>query len=68
MPPSPTTPGTAPISLDSSAPITQVKWLSGQACCRVRSTGTTWQVSPMADSLSMQMFCGVEMGLGMERV
>jgi hypothetical protein len=34
----------------------------------VRSTGTTWQVSPMAESLSMQMFCGVEMRLGMERV
>ncbi len=39
--------------------MTQVKRVSGQACCSVRTTGTTWQVSPMAESLRMHTSRGI---------
>jgi hypothetical protein len=39
-------------------PTIQVGCVAGQACCRVRTIGTTWQVSPIADSLSMQRLRG----------
>ena len=36
----------------------QVNCVAGQACCSVRTIGTTWQVSPSADSLRMQTLRG----------
>ena len=36
----------------------QVKRVSGQARCRVRTTGSTWQVSPMAERRRMQTLAG----------
>ncbi len=38
--------------------MTQVKRVSGQARCRVRITGSTWQVSPIAESRRMQTLAG----------
>lgn len=46
------------MSLPSSRPMTQVIEASGQARCRVRTIGTTWQVSPIAESLSRQRLEG----------
>jgi len=40
------------MSRNSEAPMIHVNSACGQACCSVRSTGTTWQVSPIADSRS----------------
>jgi hypothetical protein len=34
---------------DSVFAMIHVKRVAGHACCIVRSTGTTWQVSPMAE-------------------
>jgi len=39
-------------------PITQVKRVRGHAACSLRSSGTTWQVSPMALSRSRQTLSG----------
>jgi len=39
-------------------PMIQVSCVAGHACCKVRTMGTTWHVSPMADSLRMQRLCG----------
>ena len=49
------------INFASSLPITQVKRVRGQVLCSVRSSGTTWQVSPMADNRSRQTFSGASM-------
>ena len=38
--------------------MTQVMRVSGQARCNACTSGTTWQVSPMAESRSRQMLCG----------
>jgi len=35
-----------------------VSWVAGHACCKVRTIGTTWQASPIADNLSMQTLRG----------
>ena len=42
----------------SVLPMIQVSWVSGHACCNVRTIGTTWQVSPIADSLRRQTLRG----------
>ena len=42
----------------SVLPMIQVSWVAGHACCKVRTIGTTWQASPMADNLSMQTLRG----------
>ena len=36
----------------------QVKRVSGQARCNVRTIGSTWQVSPMAERRRMQTLAG----------
>ena len=36
----------------------QVKLVFGQARCNVRTTGNTWQVSPIADNRRMQTLRG----------
>jgi hypothetical protein len=36
----------------------QEKRVAGQARCRLRTTGNTWQVSPMAESRRMQTLSG----------
>ncbi len=38
--------------------MTQVIRVFGQARCRVRMTGSTWQVSPIAESRRMQTLAG----------
>ena len=62
------TPGRSPTSLRSSLPITHVSATSGHACCSVRTSGTTWVTSPMAEVRSRQIEAGVVgvgvMGLG----
>ena len=50
--------GMWPSSFASTRPMIQVKRVSGQARCKVRTTGSTWQVSPMADRRSMQTLAG----------
>jgi hypothetical protein len=42
----------------SLLPMIQVNWVAGHACCKVRTIGTTWQVSPIADSLRIQTLRG----------
>ena len=42
----------------SVRPMIQVSCVAGHACCNVRMTGTTWHVSPIAESLRMQRLCG----------
>ena len=42
----------------SVLPMIHVNCVFGQACCSVRTIGTTWQVSPIADSRSMQTLRG----------
>ena len=42
----------------SLLPMIHVSWVVGHACCKVRTSGTTWQVSPIADSLRMQTLRG----------
>ena len=50
--------GMWPSSFASTRPMIQVKRVSGQARCSVRTTGSTWQVSPMADRRRMQTLAG----------
>ena len=57
------TPGSRLIRRASIRPITQVMRVSGQACCSVRTIGTTWQVSPMAEKRSMQRLRGGVSGI-----
>ena len=42
----------------SVLPMIHVNCVCGQARCKVRSIGTAWQVSPIADSLSRQTLRG----------
>lgn len=42
----------------SWAPMIHVKRVAGHAACRVRTTASVWQTSPMADSRSMQTDSG----------
>jgi len=42
----------------SLLPMIPVSCVAGHACCKVRTIGTTWQTSPIADSLSMQTLRG----------
>ena len=42
----------------SLLPMSQVSWVAGHACCKVRTIGTTWQASPIADSRRMQTLRG----------
>ena len=42
----------------SLLPMIQVSCVAGHACCKVRTIGTTWQASPIADSLRMQTLRG----------
>jgi hypothetical protein len=44
-----------------SLPITHVKRVRGHASCSARKSGTTWQVSPMADNRRRQTFSGASM-------
>jgi len=46
----------------SVAPMIQLSCVAGHACCRVRTIGTTWQTSPIADSLRMQTLRGGRAG------
>ena len=46
------------INFASILPITQLKRALGHASCSVRSSGTTWQVSPIAERRSRQIFSG----------
>jgi len=61
------TPSMRLMSRCSSRPMTQVKRVCGHARCSVRSTGTTWQVSPIADSRRMQTLRGGAGRLVMEK-
>ena len=42
----------------------QVSAVGGHACCKVRTSGTTWVTSPMADVRNRQIEAGFVMGLG----
>jgi 3-deoxy-D-manno-octulosonic acid kinase len=44
--------------LASSVPITHENRVSGQAACSVRTTGSVWQQSPIADSRMIQTVAG----------
>ena len=47
-------------NLCSVVPITQLMWVFGNAACSVRTTGSVWQQSPIADRRSMQMASGTD--------
>lgn len=47
-----------PNRVASSAPITQEIRVCGQAACNVRTTGSTWQQSPIADSRNIHTDVG----------
>jgi len=42
----------------SLLPMSQVSCVVGHACCKVRTIGTTWQASPIAESRRIQTLRG----------
>src|SRR5690606_13338021 len=61
--------GMWPSSFASTRPMIQVKTVSGHARCKVRTTGSTWHVSPIADRRRMQTLRGTKSRVrGMESI
>ena len=58
------TPGSSAMRRASVRPMIQVSRVAGQARCSVRTTGTTWQVSPIAESRRMHRLAGGCNGMG----